>query len=98
MAKRIQRKRTVSWRMPTGTIYVGRPTRWGNPFTFKGTAPEARHTAVAQYEDWLKQPSQTGLVDEICRELAGKDLACWCPLDKPCHADILLKVANEEST
>lgn len=26
--------------------------------------------------------------------LAGKDLACWCPLDQPCHADVLLKIAN----
>jgi len=29
-------------------------------------------------------------------ELAGKDLACWCPLDQPCHADVLLELANEE--
>lgn len=30
--------------------------------------------------------------------LRGKDLACWCPLDKPCHADVLLELANGEST
>ncbi|XAZ30649.1 DUF4326 domain-containing protein [Paenarthrobacter ureafaciens] len=35
-------------------------------------------------------------VDEIRAELAGKDLACWCPLDKPCHADVLLELANAE--
>lgn len=34
--------------------------------------------------------------DEIRVELAGRDLACWCPLDAPCHADVLLKIANEE--
>lgn len=33
-------------------------------------------------------------LDEIRRELAGKDLACWCPLDQPCHADVLLALAN----
>lgn len=33
-------------------------------------------------------------VEDVCRELAGKDLACWCPLDQPCHADVLLEVAN----
>jgi hypothetical protein len=27
-------------------------------------------------------------------ELRGKDLACWCPLDQPCHADVLLELAN----
>ncbi|ETX26587.1 DUF4326 domain-containing protein [Roseivivax isoporae] len=31
---------------------------------------------------------------EIIRELRGKDLACWCPLDQPCHADVLLEIAN----
>ena len=32
----------------------------------------------------------------VRRELAGKDLACWCPLDQPCHADVLLEIANQE--
>ena len=32
MPKRIQRKRTAGWRMPENTVYVGRPTRWGNPY------------------------------------------------------------------
>lgn len=33
---------------------------------------------------------------EIRDELAGRDLACWCPLDQPCHADVLLEIANSE--
>lgn len=33
-------------------------------------------------------------VEDIRREMAGKDLCCWCPLDQPCHADVLLEVAN----
>lgn len=33
-------------------------------------------------------------VEEIRAELAGKDLACWCDLDTPCHADVLLEIAN----
>ena len=33
--------------------------------------------------------------EEIRAELAGKNLACWCPLDQPCHADVLLRIANE---
>jgi len=32
---------------------------------------------------------------EVRRELAGKNLACWCPLNKHCHADLLLELANE---
>jgi len=35
------------------------------------------------------------LVERIRRELSGKNLACWCPLDQPCHADTLLKLAND---
>lgn len=33
-------------------------------------------------------------VEDVRRELAGKDLACWCPLDQPCHADVLLEISN----
>ncbi len=33
-------------------------------------------------------------LEEIRAELRGKDLACWCPLDGPCHADVLLEIAN----
>lgn len=33
----------------------------------------------------------------IRRHLAGRDLACWCPLDVPCHADVLLDLANKET-
>jgi Domain of unknown function (DUF4326) len=39
MAERIQRQRTRGWRTPPGSIYVGRPTAWGNPFTVKPIAP-----------------------------------------------------------
>lgn len=36
-------------------------------------------------------------IDEIRSELAGRNLACWCPLDQPCHADVLLRIANAEA-
>lgn len=35
-------------------------------------------------------------VDDVRRELRGKDLVCWCPLDQPCHADVLLELANRD--
>lgn len=81
--KRIQRKRAKGWRKPPNSIYVGRPTMWGNPYrTLDG------------YEDFLKQQiKQYG--DLYLKVLKGKDLMCWCPLDKPCHADILLELANK---
>ncbi|WP_402465698.1 DUF4326 domain-containing protein [Isoptericola aurantiacus] len=42
--------------------------------------------------DWRPQTAPT--VAEIRARLAGRDLACWCPLDQPCHADVLLEIAN----
>ena len=118
MPKRIQRKRTKGWRMPEGAVYVGRPTRWGNPFR---PSPRDRRTEarlslryrmalaarrVASFEGWLLRPLHSpwfGLASDAARskilialaELRGHDLACWCPLDQPCHADVLLELANE---
>ena len=78
---RIQRKRTKGWRMPPNTVYVGRPTKWGNPFK-----------TVKQYKETLVYTG--GFISEIKKKLKGKNLACWCPLDQPCHADVLLRIAN----
>lgn len=100
--RRIQRKRTKGWRMPDGTAYVGRPTRWGNPWRVGERDPEhpdnpdyprmdaARVTEL--YAQWINH----GPDDEVpdLTPLIGRDLACWCPLDRPCHADVLLRFAN----
>ena len=84
--RRIQRKRTKGWRMPPNTVYVGRPTKWGNPFG------NAKAYAISVAPGYLGATMR--FRDEIRRELRGKNLACWCPLDKPCHADVLLQIAN----
>ena len=87
--QRIQRRRTKGWRMPEGAVYVGRGTKWGNPFRLgDGWTAEA---AVNEYR-WAIDTN--GSPSMIRAELAGKDLACWCPLDQPCHADLLLELAN----
>lgn len=88
--QRIQRKRTRGWKMPPNTIYVGRPTKWGNRFTIKEYGLEK---ALEYYEASIKSNIKTGLID--ISELKGKNLACFCRLDQPCHSDILLKLANE---
>jgi hypothetical protein len=86
--RRVQRKRIFGWRMPLNTVYVGRPTYWGNRFVIDkdGDAEEC----VRKYE------SSMGMMfkQDVKKELKGKNLACFCPLDKPCHADILLEIAN----
>lgn len=103
MADRIQRKRAKGWRMPAGVVYVGRGTKWGNPFRLGSPGPDDvmvcadRAEAVGKYRSELVTFGGGFLgvtVEEIRRDLAGKDLACWCPLDQACHADVLLEVAN----
>ncbi len=99
--KRIQRKRTKGWRMPEGVVYVGRPSAWGNPYhrsdpaaaveLFRGLLAQA---PIADGITWSRAKAGETVYDTIRRELAGKDLACWCPLDQPCHADVLLEIAN----
>lgn len=105
--KRIQRQRVKGWRMPEGAVYVGRPTKWGNPYcACDRYEHDAMHVdtwtdAVDSYRQAVRK-NDTGdrfhrecpTSDEIRAELAGKDLACWCPLAGPCHADVLLEIAN----
>lgn len=101
MPKRIQRKRTKGWRMPSNAIYVGRPSRFGNPCHVGMFRDYTHEQAVADHAKWLKRdPSAPWYAltppttKEIRAALRGKDLACWCPVGKPCHADTLLKIAN----
>jgi len=94
---RIQRKRSAGWRMPAEAVYVGRPTRWGNPFSLAEVAAEGLPTAAAivveQYREYLA--ANPALVAQAVAELRGKDLACWCKVGAPCHADVLLELANQ---
>lgn len=87
---RIQLSRKKGWKMPPNTVVVSRPSKWGNPF--KIDAKSSRKDVVRLYRDWLYD--RTSFQFEIIRELRGKNLACWCPMGEPCHADLMLRVAN----
>ena len=91
---RIQRKRTKGWRMPSNTIYVGRPSIWENEFTIKscGSALEAVH--MFEHDVLKFSCFHPGDYETWIGHLKGKNLACWCPPGQPCHADVLLKLAN----
>ena len=103
---RIQRQRTKGWRMPPNTVYVGRPSKWGNPFPISRYL--SRESSILLFDmlfgfepDEPLTPRQKLFVgkgknypvDQV-KELKGKSLACWCRLDQECHADILLERAN----
>lgn len=128
---RIQRARTKGWKMPPDAIYVGRPSRWGNPFVLhdyrgafravlyfgeRGDRAGRRAAAVKMYRLVLTGERIPKPVDDrdemarlfmtvtippdfptpadVIRELRGKNLACWCRPGEPCHADVLLEIAN----
>jgi len=94
MPKRIQLSRRKGWRLPPGVVVVARPTRWGNPFRAKKPDPESRAVAVGKYRKWLFSAAGKSTRRAARECLAGRDLACWCPLDGACHADLLIEVAN----
>ena len=94
MPKRIQRKRTKGWRCPKGAVYVGRPSLLGNPFSVKDWGQEG---AVLAFRLYLEHNYAGKALATFAEEyLRGKDLMCWCPLDQPCHADVLLELANRD--
>jgi hypothetical protein len=92
MPNRIQLSRRKGWRKPPGTVVVARPHRWGNPYRVGLEASDAAEAVALYREHLLRHPR---LVELAARELAGKDLACWCPPDQPCHADVLLEIGGE---
>jgi len=104
---RVQLSRRKGWRLPNNTVKVSRPGRWGNPFivtekvkpgvVFGGAAHG--YVAVPTVDDAVEcfrlfLNERPDLVEEAQQSLRGKNLACWCRLDQPCHADVLLELAN----
>lgn len=103
--------------MPDGAIYVGRPSRWGNPFEvgrfgrersialfrnaltgywtpslFTDDEPDDLVGDAYRTFHWMREARRRSDIARL--DLRGQDLACWCPLDQPCHADVLLELAN----
>jgi hypothetical protein len=58
------------------------------------TSHEALEHAVRLFREWVTAPEQSDLLVQVRHQLVGFNLACWCPLDLPCHADVLLELAN----
>ena len=83
---------------PADAIYIGRPSKWGNPYSHlpNGTLAEfivgSRDEAVDGYKVWVR--SQPELVAAIKKELKGKSVICWCAPHR-CHGDVLIEIANE---
>lgn len=100
MPERIQRQRTKGWRKPAAVVNVCRPCDWSNPFRVgdaldlgpaRGIVTITQQLAVELFRAWV---FENGWEDQIRNELHGQDLMCWCPPWEPCHADVLLELAN----
>jgi len=88
---------------------VTRPGKWGNPFSIDDVAARygleraaAQAKAVAMAGEWLGgtldkklSPGPAPSRAEIRAALAGHNLACWCRPGTPCHADVLIELAND---
>ncbi len=102
MAERVQVRRTKGYRKPADVIYVGRPSKWGNPYSVKHYGEEAVEMFERELTAAIERPYtephciQFRIMAESIEELRGKDLACWCRSTEVCHADVLLQLANRE--
>lgn len=106
--QRIQRKRTKGFKMPENCIYVGRPTKWGNPFKVEEIGVKE---AVKRYRqcllnnlmtyyyfdesEALNQFNRFQWMSKNIDLLKGKDLSCFCSLNHECHADVLIELVNK---
>ena len=81
-------RRVVHCKRDRYDVYIGRPSRWGNPYQVgrDGTRAEV----IARYEAWLA--TQPELVRAL-PGLAGRTLGCWCA-PAPCHGDVLVRLAD----
>ena len=93
---RITLSRKKGWKMPPNTVKVCRPGTWGNPFHWQDCADalgevEAKYDAVRAYARWI---AENKTLTKLIPTLRGKNLACWCKQSEPCHAAVLLRLAN----
>ena len=81
--------RVVHCKKESYDVYIGRPGKWGNPFTIE--ADGNREEVIQKYIDWLM--NQPNLLNDV-HELKDKILGCWCS-PNACHGDILAEIANK---
>jgi hypothetical protein len=87
--------------VPADAVLVDRTTPYGNPFshlpppdTIAIFRVGSRTEAIRKFREWVFTKPE--LIEQARRELAGKDLVCWCA-PRPCHADVWLSIVNVPS-
>ena len=98
MPERIKLSRAKGWRMPPNTVKVTRPGKWGNPFKAGMFRDFSAADAVEAFRFRIEKDAAGFELRRQIGELRGKNLACWCAIGQPCHADVLLDLANRAAT
>lgn len=93
---RVQRRRTKGWTMPANTVSVCRPGKWGNPYKVGDLASTGFPLDIDEVLELYEYKVVKYLSGEL-NQLRGKNLACFCPLNQKCHADVLLRLANTDA-
>lgn len=79
-------------------VYIGRGSKWGNPFTHRDTKTKAKYKvasraeSVASFKDYITEGDGQHLLNDL-HELKGKTLGCFCK-PQACHGDILAELAD----
>lgn len=74
---------------PAGAVYIGRGSKWGNPFRIG--VHGSRNEVIAKYQDWIV--TQPHLMAGL-HELKGRDLLCYCSPFR-CHGDVLRELSDK---
>jgi hypothetical protein len=93
--KRIQLSRAKGWTMPPNTLKVDRTTIWGNNFRLEDF--DSAEECVDMFAHDLDKFAcfHPEKFETYITPLIGKNLACWCKLGSPCHAEVLMDQARE---
>lgn len=84
--------RVVNCKKEPYDVYIGRPSKWGNPFKI-GT-DGSREDVIRKYRTWIL--ANTSLIKQLRSELRGKTLGCWCR-PNACHGDVLAELADNDA-
>ena len=94
MAPKVVNIKSIKGSWPENTVRVDRRSCWGNPFVMRNRSEAERNRVCDAFEEMAANwPPET--IAALKKDLKGKNLACWCS-PKKCHADTLLRIANEE--
>jgi|TARA_R110000868_G_scaffold195851_1_gene441596 hypothetical protein len=95
------KSKVVHCKKESYNVYIGRPSKWGNPFTHRPDGKtlakyvvKDRDTAVNAYREWITNGDGKHLLDDLHELKGGKILGCWCK-PQACHGDVLLELLDK---